>query len=86
MKTIKILSISFLAIVLMSFGCEAEEVETQTNCDCITTYYTLPIGSSTYQWYSTGDPNDIDLDCEDETNGIIPVGGASTMFYKVECE
>lgn len=86
MKTIKILFISFLAIVFMSFSCEAEEVEAQTECDCITTYYTLPVGSSTYQWFTTDYDNDNLLDCDDETNGIIPVGGASTMFYKIECE
>ena len=83
MKTIKILSVAF---ILMSFQCTPDEIEKETQCDCVTTYYTLPIGSQSFQWYSTGDTNDINLDCEDETNGIIPVGGASTMFYKVECE
>ncbi len=54
MKTIKILLISFLAILLMSFQCEAEETETTAgDCDCVTTYYTLPVGASSFQWYNT---------------------------------
>lgn len=85
MKTIKILFISFLAIVLMSFQCEAEEPTTQNDCDCVTTYYTLPVGANNFQWYNTEEDVNNELDCEDAMENIMYTG-TGNMFYQVTCE
>lgn len=81
MKTFKILLISFLAILLMSFQCEADEQEVQQDCDCVEIRYTLSPGDITYQYHSTINRND--LDCEDETNSIQYTG---TFHTQIVCE
>ena len=82
MKTIKILSISFLAIVLMSFQCEAEEPTTQTtDCNCVEVRYTLSPGDIAYQFHSRIDRPD--LTCEDETTTISFTG---TYHTQIVCE
>lgn len=82
MKTIKILLISFLAILLMSFQCEAEET-TEYTCDCYkqtwVSYQTNPFEfNGAEQFYSN--------DCSDD--GDI-VGGYSgqgyTYEYRIKC-
>ena len=82
MKTIKILSISFLAILLMSFQCEAEEPTTETTeCNCEEVRYTLRPGDISYQFHSRIDRPD--LDCEDETSLIQYTG---TYHTQIVCE
>ena len=81
MKTIKILSISFLAILLMSFQCESEEATTETQCDCDEVRYTLRPGDISYQFHSRIDRPD--LDCEDETSSIQYTG---TYHTQIVCE
>ena len=86
MKTTKILLISFLAIVLMSFQCEADEQTTnQNDCDCVTTYYTLPVGASSFQWYNTEEDINNELDCNDAMPTIQHTGQGQ-MFYQITCE
>lgn len=81
MKTFKILLISFLAILLMSFQCEADEQTTSTECNCEEVRYTLSPGDITYQFHSRIDRPD--LDCEDETNSIQYTG----MYHtQIVCE
>lgn len=84
MKTIKLLAISML---LMSFSCSTDETERelQQDCDCVTTIYRLPVGSSTYTWYQTGLPDDDELTCDDAME--IPLYySAPNFFYQVTCE
>ena len=81
MKTIKILSISFLAILLMSFQCEEDEPTTETECDCEEVRYTLSPGDISYQFHSRVDRPD--LDCEDETSLIQYTG---TYHTQIVCE
>lgn len=82
MKTIKILFISFLAIVLMSFQCEAEEPTVQTTeCNCVEVRYTLSPGDTGYQYHST--INRTDLTCEDETTTINYNG---SYHVRIDCE
>ena len=85
MKTFKILLISFLAILLMSFQCEADEQEVQQYCDCVTVYYTLPVGSQSFQYHSTQEDINNELDCVDEMENI-QYTGQGQMFYQVVCE
>ena len=80
MKTIKLLAISML---LMSFSCSKEELK--QDCDCVTTYYTLPVGQSQYQWYSTGGMNDDELTCDDAMSTPLHTG-QSNIFYQVTCD
>lgn len=81
MKKIKILFISFLAILLMSFQCEADEATAQKQCDCDEVRYTLSPGDITYQYHSRVDRPD--LDCEDETASIQYTG---TYHTQIVCE
>ena len=81
MKTFKILLISFLAILLMSFQCEADETTTETQCDCDEVRYTLRPGDISYQFHSRIDRPD--LDCEDETASIQYTG---TYHTQIVCE
>lgn len=82
MKTIKLLAI---AMLLMSFSCTPDEAPTQNDCDCVTTIYRLPVGSSTYTWYQTGLPNDDELTCDDAME--IPLYySAPNFFYQVTCD
>ena len=82
MKTIKKLLISFLAIVLMSFQCEAEET-TEDTCDCYKQTW-LRYGQN--EWYFNGAEQFYSNDCSDD--GDI-VGGYSgqgyTYEYRIEC-
>ena len=74
-----------LAFALMSFQCEADEQPTQNDCDCVTTIYRLPVGSSNFTWFQTGLPNDDELTCDDAMD--IPLYySAPNYFYQVTCE
>lgn len=83
MKTIKILLISFLAILLMSFQCEADEA-TGEICNCYKLTY---VRYQQNEWYHNGSKIWYSDDCTDD--GDI-VGGYSgqgyTYQYRVECE
>ena len=81
MKTFKILLISFLAVLLMSFQCEADEQKIQSECNCEEVRYTLRPGDITYQFHSRIDRPD--LDCEDETSLIQYTG---TYHTQIVCE
>jgi len=82
MKTTKILLISFLAILLMSFQCEADEPATQTTeCNCEEVRYTLSPGDIAYQFHSRIDRPD--LTCGDETASIQYTG---TYHTQIVCE
>lgn len=83
----KILKLLALAMLLMSFSCSNDDEDTRLaseDCDCKTTYYTLPVGGS-FTWYNTDFDNDNLLDCDDVTGEILYTGNGQ-MFYEVTCE
>ena len=80
MKTIKLLA---FAMLLMSFSCSPEDEVINNDCDCVTTIYRLPVGTSTFTWHQTGLETDVDLNCDDDMERPLYYSSPN-YFYQVE--
>lgn len=75
--------IKILLLTLLFIGCSADDTNKQSKCDCVTTYYTIDPGQSSYQWYGVSPSPD--LDCSDATETKVYTGNAN-VFYQVTCK